>query len=98
MSWCGSLVLLLPGLFIRTSELAGSRGQCPGNSEVGVTVCRAGAGWIGRVTYVVLMEAALVGLAVAGLLAACGGHAKVDSPGTAPSGGGIQAYADCLRQ
>jgi hypothetical protein len=37
-----------------------------------------------------------VGLAAAGVLAACGGHGTANTPGTAPSG--VQAYADCLRQ
>jgi hypothetical protein len=64
---------------------------------VAVTVCRAGPGWIGGVTYVVRVGAALAGLAAAGLLAACGGHATANSPATAASGG-FQAYADCLRQ
>ena len=62
-----------------------------------MTECRAGAGWIGRVTYVVRIGAALVGLAAAGLLAACAGHATATAPAVAPSGG-LQAYADCLRQ
>jgi len=63
-----------------------------------VTQCRAGAGWIGGVTYVVRVGAALVGLAAAGLLAACGGHATAGTSGAAPAPSGFQAYADCLRQ
>jgi hypothetical protein len=63
-----------------------------------VTLRRAGLGWIGRVTYVVRVGAALVGLAAAGLLAACGGHATAGTSGAAPAASGFQAYADCLRQ
>lgn len=60
-----------------------------------MTQCRAGAGWIDRVTYAVRVGAIVIGLATAGLLAACG-HATANAPAAAPSG--FQAYADCLRQ
>src|SRR5256885_16090343 len=97
MSWCGSLVLLLPGLFRGTSEEAGSFGQLPANYEVGVTQCRAGAGWIGGVTYVVRVGAALVGLAAAGLLAARGGHPTAGTSGGGPGPSRFPAKSPRLR-
>jgi hypothetical protein len=49
------------------------------------------------VTYVVRIGAAVVSLATAGLLAACGGATGGTPPSPAASAG-LQAYVDCLRQ
>src|SRR5436309_3676788 len=82
-----------------TSESAGSLPDLPADYEVGVTVRRAGAGWISAVRYVVRAATAAVGLAaVAALLAGCTGSKSNPTPGAGAASPGFQAYVDCLRQ